>query len=264
MLAKNVKNPSDIGSIERAFELLRLLATAGRYGLALTQLSESSGLPHSTVHRLLQRLIRQRMVSQRESNKRYILGPLSFELGLAASQIFDLREPCRPILRRLADEIGDTVYLTVRSGYESVCEDRFEGASAIRVVTIDVGSRRPLGLGAGGLAILASLPEEELGPTIALINNRYGALANLQEKTLHSAVAACRRRGFSLIRSQVTLGTTAVGVPILDTLDNPVAAISVAAVDSRMSAARIDSLSTQLKHAANAVRDALHSFKLAL
>jgi hypothetical protein len=46
---------TDLGTIERALELLRLLATAGRYGLALTQVSGETGLPHSTVHRLLHR-----------------------------------------------------------------------------------------------------------------------------------------------------------------------------------------------------------------
>lgn len=258
--SKTTTETSEPGTIERTMELLRLLATAGRYGLALTQISEAAKLPHSTTHRLLRRLTTERMVVQRESNKRYMLGPLTFELGLAASQIYDLREPCRPILRRLAEEIGDTVYLTVRSGNESVCEDRFEGPSTIRVITLEVGSRRALGQGAGGLAILAAIPKEEREHTISYIAHRYGTHKSLQERPLRSAVEACHRRGYSLIRSQVTLGTTAVGVAILDTLDNPVAAISVAAVDSRMSESRIELLSRQLQTTASSIGDALHSF----
>jgi DNA-binding IclR family transcriptional regulator len=252
------------GTIERTLGLLRLLATAGRYGLGLTQISEAAELPHSTAHRLLHRLIVERMVLQRESNKRYVLGPLAFELGLAASQIYDLREPCRPILTRLAEEIGDTVYLTVRSGNESVCEDRYEGPSAIRVIALEIGSRRPLGLGAGGLAILAAIPAEERELTIAHIVSRYEKHKSLHERPLRSAIEACRRRGYSLIRSQVTRGTTAVGVPILDTLDNPVAAISVAAVDSRMSESRVELLAQQLQHTAASIRDALHNFRVTI
>jgi DNA-binding IclR family transcriptional regulator len=254
------KVTADAGSVERTLELLRLLATAGRYGLALTQISESSTLPHSTVHRLLRRLIAERMVVQREANKRYVLGPLAFELGLAASQIYDLRLPCRPILTQLAEEIGDTVYLTARSGTESVCEDRYEGPSTIRVITLEIGSRRPLGLGAGGLAILSALQENELEQTIDHLTHRYGTYKSLQEQALRKAVTTCQRQGFSLIRSQITLGTTAVGVAILDTLDNPIAAVSVAAVDNRMSDARIATLAQQLKTAAKRIREALHSF----
>lgn len=167
-------------------EMLRLLATAGRYGLALTQLSEAAKLPHSTAHRLLRRLIAGRMVVQRESNKRYVLGPLAFEPGLAATQIYDLREPCRPILMRLPGEIGDTVYLTVRSGNESVCEDRYEGPSTIRVITLEVDSRRPLGLGAGGLAILSAMPEEEREHAIASIAQRHSDDQALQEHPARS------------------------------------------------------------------------------
>lgn len=254
------KEIADAGSIERTLELLRLLATAGRYGLALTQISESSRLPHSTAHRLLRRLIGERMVVQRETNKRYVLGPLAFELGLAASQIYDLRLPCRPILTQLAEEIGDTVYLTARSGNESVCEDRYEGPSTIRVIALEVGSRRPLGLGAGGLAILSGLQEDEREQAIDYLTHRYGTYKSLQEKALRKAVESCRRHGFSVIHSQVTLGTTAVGVAILDTLGNPIAAVSVAAVDSRMSEGRITSLSRQLKNAANRIKEALHNF----
>ncbi|MGF6301379.1 DNA-binding IclR family transcriptional regulator [Paraburkholderia sp. WC7.3d] len=241
-------------------EMLRLLATAGRYGLALTQISETARLPHSTAHRLLRRLIAERMVMQRESNKRYVLGPLAFELGLAATQIYDLREPCRPILMGLAEEIGDTVYLTVRSGNESVCEDRYEGPSTIRVITLEVGSRRPLGLGAGGLAILAAMPEDEREYTIAYVTLRHGDNKALQEGPLRKAIETCRRQGHSLIRSKVTLGTTAVGVAVLDTLDNPVAAVSVAAVDSRMSGPRIELLARQLHATVARIRDSLHSF----
>jgi DNA-binding IclR family transcriptional regulator len=257
---KTTTENSDPGPVERTIELLRLLATAGGYGLALTQISKAAKLPHSTTHRLLHRLVTERMVVQREYNKRYMLGPLTFELGLAASQIYDLREPCRPILRRLAEEIGDTVYLTVRSGSESVCEDRYEGPSTIRVITIEVGSRRPLGQGAGGLAILAAIPLQERERMITHIADRYGTHKSLQEHPLRNAVAACQKQGYSLIRSQVTLGTTAMGVAILDTLDNPIAAISVAAVDSRMSASRIELLSRQLQSTAASIRDALRSF----
>lgn len=241
-------------------ELLRLLATAGRYGLALTQISEAAKLPHSTTHRLLHRLIAERMVVQRESSRRYILGPLSFELGLAASQFYDLREPSRPILTRLAEDVGDTVYLTVRSGGEGVCEDRYEGPSPIRVITLEVGSRRPLGLGAGGLAILSALSDDERERAIGHLTPLFNIYKSLQEKTLRKAIDTCQRQGFSLVRSQVTLGTTAIGVAIRDTLGNPIAAVSVAAVNNRMPDTRVTALSQQVIFAVTQIKDSLQSF----
>ena len=70
----------------------------------------------------------------------------------------------------------------------------------------------------------------------------------------------CRRNGYAPIRSKVTPGTTAAGVAILDTLDTPIAAVSVTAVDSRMSGPRIELLARQLHATAARIRDSLHGF----
>lgn len=242
------------GAIERAVLLLKRMATAGKRGLALTQLASETGLPHSTVHRLLHRLIAERMVVQNESTKRYLLGQLTFELGVAASTSYDLREPCRKLLSELAEEVGDTIYLTVRSGTDSVCLDRYEGPSPIRVLILNIGSRRPLGLGAGGLAMLAFMPEQEREELVIRLAQQATTDGHLSEQELRAAVAACRQQGHSFIRNRVTPGVSAVGVPVMNTLDQPIAAISVAAVDARMSSSRISSLALILQNRVRLIR----------
>lgn len=247
----------DSGVLERTVQLLKLLATAGKRGLPLTVLSASTGLANSTVHRLLAQLCAQGMVVQNESNKRYALGPLAFELGLAASLAFDPRERCAPFLCKLAEEVGDTVYLTVRSGADAVCIDRHEGPSPIRVLTLEVGSRRPLGLGAGGLAILAYVPDEEREELIQRFGQHAAAQRELSEDALRRAVRECRRQGYALIRNRVNPGVSAVGVPLLNSLDQPFAAVSVAAIDARMSRARIAALAGILRQRVRLIRQSL-------
>lgn len=247
----------DSGVLERTVLLLKLLATAGKRGLPLTVLSASAGLANSTVHRLLARLCVQGMVVQNESNKRYALGPLVFELGLAASLAFDPRERCAPFLRKLAEEVGDTVYLTVRSGADAVCIDRHEGPSPIRVLTLEVGSRRPLGLGAGGLAILAYVPDEEREELIQGFGQHAAAQRELSEDALRRAVQECRSKGYALIRNRVNPGVSAVGVPLLNSLDQPFAAVSVAAIDARMSGGRIAALAGILQQRVRLIRQSL-------
>lgn len=133
---QSVNKPSasvvDAGSLERALHIVRLLATFGGRGAGLTDLARKSELPHPTV----QRLMAQKLVRQLPANRRYALGPLAFELGLAAAQQFDVREACRPSLMRVAQGVGDTAYLVVRSGFEAVCIDRQEGPSPVRVFTL--------------------------------------------------------------------------------------------------------------------------------
>lgn len=244
------RKAAEPGVIERSVQLLKLMATSGRRGLALTELAKATGLAHSTVHRLLQQLIQERLVVQRETGKRYSLGPLAFELGLAAASSFDLRDQCRNAMRQLAEEQGDTVYLTVRSGIESVCQAREEGPSPIRVNTLSIGSRRPLGLGAGGLAILSHLPAQEFEEVMAQVIPYVQEEAGLAESDLRRAVESTRRKGYAFIRNRVTLGVTALGVPLFDSLDRPIAAISIAAIDRRMQGDRQELLAAALRQKA--------------
>ena len=246
-------------SVERALHLVRLLATPGRRGLALTDLARMTNMSHSTVHRLLQRLICERLARQLEGSKRYALGPLAFELGIAATAQFDIWQPTRALMRTFADEVGDTVYLVVRSGMEAVCIERVEGPSPVRVLTIEAGSRRPLGLGAGGLAILAALPGDEREDIVNSIAPDILVQGRLTKAGLHAAIIDYERDGYAHVRNRVTLGTSAIGVHISDTLGCPIAAISVAAIDSRMSRQRVAALATQLQSTAKQIQLMLKS-----
>lgn len=248
------------GGVERAFLVLRILATAGKRGLALIEIADQTRLPNSTVHRLLHRLQSQNIVIQDFSTKRYRLGRLAYELGLAANAMFDLRDDFRQTLQQLAEKVEDTVYLTVRSGIESVCEGRYEGPSPIRVVTLDIGSRRLLGIGAGGLAILANMPEQErLDMAIEIAARLNGERS---EEDLLQSVERCRRDGYAFIRNRVTAGVAAVGVPVLNSLDMPFAAISVAATTDRMPSGRVEKLAHILQLSAREIRKSIINKKL--
>ncbi len=247
---------SAAGVLDRTVQLLKLLATAGKKGLPLTVIAGATGLANSTVHRLLAQLCAQGMVVQHESTRRYALGPLIFELGVAASVAYDPREHCAPYLRKLAEEVGDTVYLTLRSGADAVCIDRHEGPSPIRVLTLEVGSRRPLGLGAGGLAILAFMPGEEREELIVRSSEHAAVRRELTEEELRNAVEECRRNGYAVIRNRVNPGVSAVGVPLLNSLDQPFAAVSIAAIDSRLSPDRIKALARILQQRVRLIRQA--------
>lgn len=239
---------------------MRLLATAGRRGLALTDLAHSAGLSHSTAHRLLQRLISERFALQFTSSRRYTLGPLAFELGVAAAAQFDVWQSARSLIRSFADEVGDTVYLVVRSGSEAVCIERVEGPSPVRVLPLEAGSRRPLGLGAGGLAILAALPEDEREETISDIGPTIFSQGKLTRASLDASIDHYHRNGYALVRNRVTLGTSAVGVHISNTFGSPIAAVSVAAIGSRMGDSRAWALARQLQEVSKQIQRTLKDY----
>ena len=83
-------------AIRRAGAVLRAIARFGPSGARLIDLSRTVGLARPTTHRIVQGLIAEMMVVQNARTKRYQLGPLIFELGLATTQRSTLPEVCRP------------------------------------------------------------------------------------------------------------------------------------------------------------------------
>lgn len=242
-------NPDAAGLLRRAFALLRLLAAAGRRGQPLTALSRQSGLAHGTVHRLLRQLADERMVIQLPQTRRYALGPLSFELGVAAYP-YDLRTVSRPILERLAVAVDDSIFLTLRSGDESVCIDLQPGPSPIRVVTLEIGTRRPLGIGAGGLAILGAMPAEERSLLLDRIEPLLDETWGLSKANLRASVQKFDEEGYAFIRNRVHAGISAIGYPIRGDFGQPIAALSIAALNERMTPGRLPPLVRELQRSA--------------
>jgi DNA-binding IclR family transcriptional regulator len=219
-------------SIERVVGMLRVVASRGRRGMRIADVVSVSGLPMSTCFRMLQRLELEGMVVRDAITRKYHLGPLLHELGLLAQPRFQLADLCAQALQAIADETQDTVYLSERRGVESICTSRVLGDYPIKALTLDVGIRRPMGVGAGGLAILSALPEAEVAQIVEANDARYARFGTFEPGFVQRAVAETRAQGYAFLDSAATPGTAAVGIAFPP--DNPVAAISVAAISSRL------------------------------
>ena len=243
----NDKPSAGTQSIERAAHLLRIIASRNSAGLRLVDISKQARLERPTAHRILKCLIAEGLVRQNPETRHYFLGHLIFELGLAATSSFNLRDICHPSLVRLAGKSGDTVFLTIRSGADSVCIDRVEGAFPIKTFTLDVGTRRPLGVGAGGLALLMKLPEQTQQEIVSANALRLSAYNNLTVPVVMKLLKRCRDLGFALNDAQVTPGSTSVGLPIRSRSEEPVLAVSIGAISSRMTRERQKELASMIR-----------------
>jgi DNA-binding IclR family transcriptional regulator len=243
-------------SIERALSLLREIAAHNRSGSRLLDLATRTGLQRPTVHRMLKCLAAENMVQQDPETHRYYLGSMVFELGLTAAPRFNLREICHPALTRIAEATGDTVFLTQRSGLDAVCLDRREGAFPIKTFTLEIGMRRPLGVGIGSLAILAGLPDEEIREIIASNAPRlpeYG----LTPATLLSQVKKAQKLGYAVRETPSLAGVRSIGQALHNRSGVPFAALSVSAISSRMTEKRVAELAALLKNEARLIEKQL-------
>jgi DNA-binding IclR family transcriptional regulator len=223
-----------MSTLVRGARILAFLTRGSKRGLTLSQIADGIGLARPTVYRIILELEAEGLVSK-SAEKQYKLGPTALQLGrAAASQNLDLVAMARPAVESIADATGDTVFVNLRIGREAVCADRCFGSYHIKTLTMDVGDRRPLGIGAGSLAILARLPEYHLRTLFPEIATGSGA-----ESPLMLAVKTTRVCGYAYSDGTVMRGVRGVGVALVDRQGVPQAALSVSAISSRLSLSRV-------------------------
>jgi len=244
--------------IRRTALLLRLLTAHNRVGMRLVDLYRGAEIQRSTAHRMLQGLVSERLVTQEQESKRYFLGPAIYEMGLAAAPPLQLRDICQPYLNAVAEQTGDTVFLSVRSGFDGVCVDRKEGAFPIKAFVLEPGKRRPLSVGSGNIAILSGLPDDEIARICAANRSRVAErYPRYTEVEFERRLADVKRLGYTLTEVLETVGVRALAMRIRDADGVSFAAISVSTLLSRLEGERVREVATYLADAVRAVEEDL-------
>lgn len=242
-------------SIRRAASVLRVLAQRSQSGARMVDITRETGLIHATAHRIVQGLIGEGLARQNPTTRRYHLGAWVYELGLLAEPRLALSDMAGEAVERLADKTGDTVFAAVRAGGDALCIKRAAGSFPIKAFTIDVGARIPLGIGCGGLAMLAALPEEEASAIMASNAPRLPQFGDLGVEAMARLVAEARARGYATNLSRAP-GVVAVGVAVLTPDGGLAGSLSVAAIESRLTPERVDQIARLLRAEARRIEKA--------
>jgi DNA-binding IclR family transcriptional regulator len=236
--AEDASSGATSQSLERGLYLLEQVVERPLAGSSLNELAAATGLSRPTAHRLLLSLRKLGFVEYDAQARRFFPGLKAYRMGLASAARFDIVELADRGMSRLADETGDTVFLSLRDGDSALCAARKIGAFPIRTLTLNVGDFRPLGVGAGSLALLAALPDEEIRHVLARNRARLASYPRIGSGNLKEMVARTRRQGYSVNDGLILEEMAAVAVPVRDGSGRAIAAISVAAIRSRMAPSR--------------------------
>lgn len=213
-----------------------------------------------TARRLLLALMRTGLVVQDPVSRRYLLGPSCYVLGTLAAEGFGIHHQSVDSLVRLARQSQDTAFLTVRSGTYGVCLHREEGSYPIRSHVLAAGDRHPLMVSAGNLAMLARLPDAEVD--FILRTHAEACLERyprLDAATVREVLAETRARGYAVNRGLTFPGSWGLGVAIKGYDDEPIAALSIAAVEGRLDEERQKTLARLLQHEVREIETRMRS-----
>ena len=169
----------------------------------------------------------------------YRLGPGAFGLGsalLEARRRFQSSDLVREGMRRLADRSGETVLFAVRDEDAETMTyvDVIESRNAVRFA-VSIGDRRPLYCTAGGRALLAASPQEDLLRYLGRLKpERLTAKTETNKHRLAEAITTAREAGVAQTEDQAADGVTGTASVIRDAGGTVIGALIVAAPSSRL------------------------------
>ena len=249
-------------SLARGIKLMRLIAARPQFGWRLLDLAAAAGQDKATVHRMLACMVDERLVEQRASDRHYLPGPLMFELGFALPDRVHWERRAEATVHSVSRRLAGIALFMLRSGNEYVCTVR-AGTLHLSGLMVYPGTRRPLFTSVGGIAILQTLPADEVRQI--LVDNvaqeikrrgttRLEALQKMRERS--------DRHGFGVNLGDVVPGVHAFGVPVCDSAGAAMAALCIIGTAELYPEDRVDEIKHALEAGAAAIAAEAHKFNM--
>lgn len=223
--------PPLIQSVDRAVDVLEYLAE--RDEGAVTDLAAALGVHKSTAFRLLAALEARGLVEQVSERGRYRLGFGLVRLAGAAASRLDLVEQSRPVTRRLALEIGETVNVARLEGEAVVNLDQVLGRATVATQNW-VGQRTPLHATSSGKVLLAAADPDERDRLLGRPLEAYTPATITDRSVLEAELEGAAAAGWAATREELELGLNAIAAPIWGRDGTVVAAVSVSGPSYRL------------------------------
>ncbi len=246
--------------LHKSMSILRALRDAETNGLQAGQIVEATGMNRITMHRLVKTLEREGLV-ERDTSRHYHLGAQAWLLGMAANRRFDLNALAGDSLDRIEAETHDTIYLLRRVGDDVLCVARRDGTYPIKSLVMEVGKTYPVGVGGGGLAVLASLDPAETKEALERVRDRLHAYPKVTLARIRKQLEEARKTGYAFWPALISEALV-VGVPILGQDKRPVGALSCAAIKERLGPTRRARVASLLKLEAMRIERRMSGAKL--
>ncbi|MDM5327676.1 IclR family transcriptional regulator [Neobacillus sp. CF12] len=209
-------------TIDRAMQVIKVLSESdSKKWFSITDLSKECDLPVSTMHRLLQSLIKHGLIQQDPNLKLYSMGYTWLEYGLQMYDTFDFVGLIRPEMEKLMHEVEESVYFSKPIGLEAIVVERIDCPhNPIRIYD-QLGIRIPMNIGAANKVMLAHMHKDEAGKIINSL------IPKDERKSFLNLLNTIRQKGYGESHGERTKGTSAVAAPIFNHTNELIGALSI-------------------------------------
>lgn len=202
--------------------------------LSVLNIAEKTGLPRSTVHRIVASLRAIGFIDQDQDREKYRLGLKLFELGNTVLANMDVQREAASHVATLMNKTGLSAHIGVFDGYEIVMVERAEphAGQLNPMVTLESAAAHSCAL---GKAVLAYQPDDIVARIISLGLRAFTPNTITTGEQLRTELDRARKRGFSEDVGEYEAWRNCVAAPIRNASGQVFAAISVTGPGERFS-----------------------------
>ncbi|WP_147916009.1 IclR family transcriptional regulator [Ruania zhangjianzhongii] len=245
-----MRDTGSVQSVDRAVQVLELLAREGEAGVA--EVARELGVHSSTASRLITALSGHELVERLADTRRVRLGVGLLRLAGATASRLDVTTQAQPVCDGLAEELGETVNVAVLTGEAATNVCQAEGTSTVAMQNW-VGQRTVLHATSSGKVLLAHLDDEERDGRLTAPLERFTEHTLTSAADLRRELQTVRETGWATAVEELETGLNAVAAPIRGHDGAVIAAISVAGPTYRLSPERLPEAAVTVARAGEAI-----------
>ncbi|OJU86398.1 MAG: hypothetical protein BGO06_15685, partial [Shinella sp. 65-6] len=239
-------------SLRKMAAVLDSLSLA-RPTMTIAEMSDATGLPKATVHRIVTSLREVGLLDQDGRRQGYRLGLKLFYYGSSVLANLDTATRAHPHIAKLQQLTGEVIHFHMFDGSQMVCVEHEEMVASSRTIV----QAAPTYCTSVGKAFLAFQDEELVRRIVAEGLHAYTANTIVNAHDLAAELARVRAQGFAIDDEEIELGLRCVGAPVRDSSGRVFAAVSVSGPAERMPDGRIAGLAPAVIQTANDITAAL-------
>lgn len=237
-----------LSSLENTLKMIDMMAAEREMGI--TELSARMNLGKSTVHRILNTLLKYDYVKQNEATGKYSLAFKFVNVANEILQKYDIITVTRDSIERMVDDLEENAVLCSYANRQITTIENYPCRAKGRTVLYYTGFACPAYASSAGRAFISRFSQEQYEEYVGAAEfKKVTPFTVDSEEGLRTLLEEGRKNGYFQCEQEINEGVISYSAPIFDGQGKVDAAVTVYGAASQMKAKR-DEISRRLMAAA--------------